>query len=167
MTQHISAKQYNQTIAPSETKDQIALAELLDQVKFNGRPLKWCHVPNEGKRSGKTAAILRMMGLKPGVSDNLIFDSPPAYPLMKGAALELKKLKGGKVSDEQIEWLNYFENNSWVTGVAEGIDEALALLKDWSLTPNCRLCELYLNQHCIPRKKYIENPGVKDCTRLN
>ncbi|NLW47427.1 MAG: hypothetical protein GXY86_08835 [Firmicutes bacterium] len=127
----MSAKEYNQIIAPSETKEQITLAGLLDQVKYNGRKLQWAHVPNEGKRSGKTAKILQMMGLKSGLLDILIFDSPPAYPLMKGAALELKKLKGGKVSPEQIEWLDYFNSNSWVAGVAEGLNEALSLLQDW------------------------------------
>lgn len=50
---------------------------------------------------------------------------------MKGAALELKKLKGGKVSDEQNEWLTYFENNSWVTRVAEGLSQALDFLRNW------------------------------------
>lgn len=127
----MTAEQYNQIVAPSETKEQITLAALLNQIKYNGRKLQWAHVPNEGKRSGKTAKILQMMGLKKGLLDILIFDSPPAYPLMKGAALELKKLKGGKVSPEQIEWLTYFENNSWVAGIAEGLNEALALLRDW------------------------------------
>lgn len=127
----MTAKQYNQVIAPSETKEQITLASLLNQIKYNGRKLQWAHIPNQGKRSGKTAKILEMMGLKKGLFDILIFDSPPAYPLMKGAALELKKIKGGKVSPEQMEWLDYFNSNSWVAGVAEGLNEALALLKDW------------------------------------
>lgn len=127
----MSAKEYNQIIAPSETKEQITLAALLNQINYNDRKLRWAHIPNQGKRSGKTAKILEMMGLKKGLLDILIFDSPPAYPLMKGAALELKKLKGGKASPEQMEWLDYFNSNSWVAGVAEGLNEALKLLKDW------------------------------------
>lgn len=127
----MTAKEYNQTIAPSETKEQITLAALLNQINYNDRKLQWAHVANEGKRSGKTAKILQMMGLKKGLLDILIFDSPPAYPLMKGAALELKKLKGGKVSPEQIEWLDYFNSNSWVAGVAEGLNEAIKLLQEW------------------------------------
>jgi hypothetical protein len=104
---------------------------VIHQINYNGRKLQWAHIPNQGKRSGKTAKILEMMGLKKGLLDILIFDSPPAYPLMKGAALELKKLKGGKVSDEQNEWLTYFENNSWVTGVAESLSQALDFLRNW------------------------------------
>lgn len=127
----MTAKEYNQTVAPSETKEQITLAGLLDQIKYNGRKLYWAAIPNGGKRDKRAAAILKKMGVKPGLSDILIFDSPPNYPLMKGAALELKKLKGGKVSPEQIEWLYYFNSNSWVAGVAEGLNEALSLLQDW------------------------------------
>lgn len=127
----ISARQYNQSIAPSETIEQIAVVKHLDLVKYNGRPLQFTAIPNGGKRDPKTAAILKHMGVKPGVSDILIFDSPPNYPLMKGAALEMKKLKGGTVSDEQKDWLRYFDSNSWVTGVAGGQDEALKLLKEW------------------------------------
>jgi hypothetical protein len=127
----MTAKQYNQVIAPSETKEQIALVGLLNQVKYNGQPLRFAAIPNGGFRNKKNAAILKRMGVRPGVPDILIFDSPPNYPMQKGAALELKKLKGGKLSPEQIEWLDYFKNNSWVTGVAEGLNEALALLRDW------------------------------------
>jgi hypothetical protein len=127
----MTAEQYNQTVAPSETKEQIALAGLLDKIKYNGRKLQWAAIPNGGKRDKRTAAILEKMGVKPGLSDILIFDSPPNYPMQKGAALEMKCQSGGKLSSEQIEWLTYFENNSWVTGVAEGLDEALRFLKDW------------------------------------
>jgi hypothetical protein len=127
----MTAQHYNELIAPSETKEQIALAGFLDQIRYNGRKLQWAAIPNGGKRDKRTAAILKKMGVQSGLSDILIFDSPPNYPLMKGAALELKKLKGGKVSPEQIEWLDYFNSNSWVAGVANGLNEALKLLKDW------------------------------------
>jgi len=127
----LSAKQYNQQIAQSETVEQIAVAELLDRIKYNGRPLRYAAIPNGGKRDKRAAAILQKMGVKPGVSDLLIFDSPPNYPLMKGAALEMKRRVGGKIEREQQDWLNYFEDNSWVTGVAYGQDEALELLRDW------------------------------------
>lgn len=126
-----TAKQYNQTIVLSETKDQITLAGLLDQIKYDGRPLRWIHCPNESKRSVVSGANLKRAGMKKGFPDILIFDSPPAYPLMKGAALELKKLKGGRVFPEQQDWLDYFNLNSWVVGAAKGLDEALAFLRDW------------------------------------
>jgi hypothetical protein len=123
-------KQYRELTQPSETKTQIALAEYLDLIKYEGRPLRWLHIPNEGKRSEKTAAILKKIGLKTGALDILIFDSPPSYPLAKGAAIELKKLTGGKVLDEQQEWLDYFNSNGWVAKVCKGLDEAIEFLRE-------------------------------------
>jgi hypothetical protein len=129
--EHYTAKQYNQSVALSETQEQIAVVKHLDMVKYDGRPLRFSAIPNGGKRDAKTAAILKHMGVKPGVMDLLIFDTPPNYPLMKGAALEMKKRTGGVVSDEQQDWLDYFDKNSWVTGVAHGQDEAIELLREW------------------------------------
>jgi hypothetical protein len=125
---HISSQQYLET--SSEAKDQIALVELLDRIKYNGRPLWYTAIPNGGKRDKRTAAILKLMGVKPGVMDLLIFDTPPSYPISKGAALELKRLKGGITSPEQLDWLDYFNNNSWIARVVNGIDEALEFLNE-------------------------------------
>jgi spore cortex formation protein SpoVR/YcgB (stage V sporulation) len=127
----MTANQYNQSIALSETKEQTPIAQLLDRIKYNGRPLRWTHIPNEGKRTAKTGAILKAKGMKSGLPDIMIFDSPPSAPLMKGAALEMKKRIGGIVSDEQQDWLDYFNANSWVVGVARGQDEALKFLEEW------------------------------------
>lgn len=127
----MTAKEYNQTIAPSETKEQIALVGLLNQVKYNGQPLRFAAIPNGGFRNKKNAAILKRMGVRPGVPDILIFDSPPNYPMQKGAALEMKCLSGGTVSPEQQDWLDYFNSNGWMAGVAKGLDGALALLRNW------------------------------------
>ncbi len=38
--------------------------------------LLFLHVPNEGKRNPKTAALLKSMGMRRGAPDLLIFDSP-------------------------------------------------------------------------------------------
>ncbi len=127
--QRMTARQYQET--SSETKTQIALIQLLNRIKYDSRPLRYAAIPNGGKRDKRGAAILQKMGVKAGLSDILIFDSPPNYPLMKGAALEMKKRIGGVVSDEQQDWLDYFNSNSWVAGVAEGLDEALKYLEDW------------------------------------
>lgn len=129
----MKASEYNNLVS-SETQEQITLADRLNLIKYNGRPLQWFHCPNEGKRSGKMAAILKRMGLKPGVPDIIILDTPPAFPIQKGAVIEMKRREDGKTSPEQEEWLEYFDNNSWVTGVANGIDEALELLKKWGYT---------------------------------
>jgi hypothetical protein len=126
---HISAQEYLET--SSETKDQIALVQYLRQIKYDGHPLRFAAIPNGGKRNKREAAILKMMGVSPGLMDILIFDTPPNYPETKGAAIEMKRLSGGVVSDDQKEWLNYFNNNGWMARVARGINEAIKILRQY------------------------------------
>lgn len=111
---------------PKEEQDQQALAELLDSLR-----LLWCHVPNEGKRKPQYQAKLKRLGLKSGVPDVIIFDPPPNCHNAKGAAMELKRVKGGKLSSNQESWLAELKNNGWKTAVCKGLDEAINKLKEW------------------------------------
>lgn len=128
--QSISVKEYLKQTQPSETKDQITLAAYLDLIKYDNHPLRYTAVPNGGKRDKKTAAILKMMGVRPGVPDILIFDSPPKFQHLKGAAIELKRADGGTVSDEQKDWLEYFHGNGWGAMVGN-LDEVMKALRRW------------------------------------
>ena len=122
--EHMTAAKYNKL--RTETPDQIALAEVLDRIG-----VLWFHVPNEGKRNPITAHLLKLQGLKPGAPDNFIFNPPPNIPHAKGAAIELKRLSGGKVSSEQEKWIFDLMERGWVAMIAEGLDEALNALKKW------------------------------------
>lgn len=61
------------------------------------------HIPNEGKRSKTEGAKLKREGLKDGVSDNCL-------PVRRGKYgslyIELKRIKGSKVSKDQKEWID-------------------------------------------------------------
>ncbi|MFZ2190441.1 MAG: VRR-NUC domain-containing protein [Candidatus Magasanikiibacteriota bacterium] len=58
-------------------------------------------IPNGGARSPATAAKLKATGTKAGVSDMFL---PVARHGFHGLWIELKKLKGGKESQEQKDW---------------------------------------------------------------
>ena len=116
---------------PKEEDDQLALAQLLDSLKYGGRPLQWMHCPNEGKRKPQYIAKLKRLGLKSGFPDVIIFDSPPCDLTFKGAVIELKRVKRGVASDEQRDWINYFFNNQWRAAICHGIDQALEQLRYW------------------------------------
>ena len=113
----------------SESADQKALANLLDTIRINGRPLRWCHIPNEGKRDHLYAIELKRKGVKPGVPDNLIFDSPPRFPKIKGLAIELKRAGGGKTTKYQDDWLEALAQRGWAAVVCHGIDECIKTLE--------------------------------------
>ena len=107
----------------SEAREQVALAMALDRAR-----LRWCHVPNGGRRDRRTAELMRASGLKPGVPDVLIFDAPPALPSARGVALELKA-RTGDLSPEQREWLGALGALGWMTVVAWGAEDATARLR--------------------------------------
>jgi hypothetical protein len=105
----------------TETQETIAVARWLRQ-----RRIFFCHVPNEGARGRREAAILSAMGTRKGIPDLLIFSTTEAAP--KGVAMELKRSVGGKVSDAQEHCLSKFGDIGWHTCVCHGADAAIARL---------------------------------------
>ena len=119
---------------PTEREEQVRLAKLLDKLG-----LLWCAIPNSGHGNyGRQGAIrgarLRAEGLKKGAPDALIFDKPPTprqgNPDCPGLAIELKRVKGGKVGKEQAAWLKALRERGWEAEVCKGFDEALKVLKE-------------------------------------
>ena len=108
----------------TEAQTQRAVANVLDRLN-----ICWCHVPNEGKRDKIAGNMLRAAGLKAGVPDILIFTRPPKFPGFVGCAIELKRAKGGRVSDNQKKWLDKLSNAGWSTSVTHGFEETLNELK--------------------------------------
>jgi hypothetical protein len=61
------------------------------------------------------------------VPDVLIFEPLAGHV---GVAIELKRVKGGKVSPEQERWLGWLRARGWCAFVARGADEAMARLEE-------------------------------------
>ena len=94
-------------LTPTEDQEAFWLASwlTLNRVFF-------IHIPNEGKRSRFAGYKLKRMGLMPGASDFLIFDSPPNFLESKGVAIELKR-KGEKPTDAQAKFLIEMRSRGW------------------------------------------------------
>ena len=120
--------------APSELKWHIALARDLrtKPILKPGWEL-WTHFPAGGKRDGRTAGILELMGTKPGWPD-LLFVSPigPDCPYGKLHGLELKKL-GEDIDPNgtQAQVAAAFRASNLPHAVVDNIDAALATLSGW------------------------------------
>jgi hypothetical protein len=84
----------------------------------------WFHVPNGGWRRKATAAIMKALGVKPGVPDIIITRRAPRAPEARGVAVELKREKGGRTSAEQKAWIAELEADGWIAFVADGWTEA-------------------------------------------
>lgn len=111
---------------PLERQEQAAIAKWLDLALGS---MGWCHVPNGGSRHRVEAARLTGQGVKAGVPDLLIFRRPPFRPEVRGVAIELKRRRGGRVSDEQRAWLTELAAEGWLAMTAHGWDEARAFLE--------------------------------------
>lgn len=108
----------------SEHKLQVAVARILD-----ASGLLWTAVPNGGKRSPITGAILKKEGVKPGVPDVLVFDWTSDNRRW-GLAIELKNGKAGRTSPAQREWMDALRARGWRVEVCRSLDEVLDLLRE-------------------------------------
>jgi hypothetical protein len=101
---------------PLEQEEHLAVAEYLrlKRVFFN-------HSPNEGKRQVQYVVKLKSMGMKTGFPDFFVYEPRGKY---HGLALELKRVKGGRVSDSQKECLSKLAERGYKAVVCKGFDEA-------------------------------------------
>ena len=107
---------------PSEHEEQKVVATWLD-----ARGHLYCAIPNGGKRSKATAAMLRSEGVKRGVPDILIFARANLAPF--GCALEMKRTKGSRMEPDQIWWLDQLAAHGWIPLVGYGAEDAIKQLQ--------------------------------------
>jgi len=116
----------------SEHQEQVAFIHKAKKL-FRSRgeaylvPLLFA-IPNGGRRDARTASSLKMEGVRAGVPD-LFFahPSPSAY----GLFLEMKKVRGGRVSKEQKDMMSCLSDEGYVCKVCKGAKEAVKVLEDY------------------------------------
>lgn len=85
-------------------------------------------IPNGGWRSRLTAARLKAEGASPGVPDLFI----PAW----NTWVEMKRSKGGRLSDKQKDWRQYLLSIGHTFILANGKQEAIDAIKERSHGPD-------------------------------
>jgi VRR-NUC domain len=73
-------------------------------------------IPNGGYRSTSQAALLKATGVSAGVPDLFI----PEWKLW----IEMKRIKGGTVSQDQKDWIKYLNDIGHTAIVCKGFEEA-------------------------------------------
>ena len=73
-------------------------------------------IPNGGARSKATAGRLKAEGVASGVPDLFV----PAWRLW----VEMKRVKGGSLSAEQKDWIQYLESVNYRCIVGKGAEDA-------------------------------------------
>ena len=97
-------------------------SEHLEQVEFVAwfrktyKGVRIFAIPNGGARSGAQGMALKSEGVVKGVPDLFI----PEFRLF----IEMKNSKGGQVSIEQKDWIEYLNNCGYIATVCNGFDNA-------------------------------------------
>lgn len=105
-----------------EDNFQISVARYLDALG-----VLWFHVPNGGHRNKVTGAILKAMGVKPGVSDCLILEARKGFA---GFAIELK-VGRNDTSDNQKAFIENLQKRNWRVLVSWSLDEVIAEVDEY------------------------------------
>lgn len=94
--------------------------------------LRWLHhIPNGGKRGKVEAAILKMIGVKRGVSD---ISLPVPRGGYNGLYIEMKAA-GGKKDPEQKEFISFVKAQGYYADFCWSGDEAIALIEAYIKLP--------------------------------
>ena len=86
------------------------------------------HIPNEGKRSVVMGAKLKAEGMRPGTPDYFLALPRPPH---SGLWIELKRKKGGTLSDNQRDMLAMLEGQRYATDVCYGADQAITAIREY------------------------------------
>jgi hypothetical protein len=113
----------------SEDSFQITVADLLR--RYAPPSVIWFHTPNAGKRSKRTGARLKKMGMRPGVADIVIATSTGTL------FLELKDGAKGRKREGQVQFAADCEAAGIPYAVARDVEQAASILHGWgALTIN-------------------------------
>lgn len=113
----------------SEAEEQRILFQWIEYSKEVHPELKYCyHIPNGGSRNRIEAHNLKLEGVKAGVPDICL---PVPCGDYHGLYIELKRTKGGVVSDAQKEWIEMLNDRGYLAVVANGANEAIKVISDY------------------------------------
>ena len=113
-------------LTPKESEEQRMLMEWAEWGKGSRPGLELLfHIPNGGARNPIEARHLKEQGVKAGVPDLFL---PVARGGYHGLFIELKRKRGGKVSDEQASWIVQLNQKGYLAVVCAGWEEAARMI---------------------------------------
>ncbi|CAB4139908.1 VRR-NUC domain containing protein [uncultured Caudovirales phage] len=113
----------DETRIPTEHEEQ---REFVCWFKQTYKGVRIFAIPNGGLRGRAAAGKLKAEGVSAGVPDLHI----PAWSLW----VEMKRQKGGVVSAEQKDWINYLSSIGHICIVAKGFEAAKAAIIEFCET---------------------------------
>lgn len=105
---------------PTEAQEQITLFSWAAVQAIPELALLY-HIPNGGSRHKAEAARLRAEGVRSGVPDLCL---PVPRGGCHGLYIELKRLRGGRLSEQQRAWLDALGKQGYAVAVCKGWEDA-------------------------------------------
>jgi VRR-NUC domain len=111
------------SLQATEAQEQVRAATWLFK-----KDILFYHVPNGGRRDYLEGAKFKRMGVKAGVPDICIPLPRKGY---HGLYIELKRAKGGSLSESQQEWRDALTREGYCWYEAKGADELIAFVENY------------------------------------
>ena len=125
----ISAQWINASPTPTEAVEQERLYRWAEENSIRWPELtSMYHIPNEGKRSRVTGGRLKRQGLKKGAPDNCL---PVARCGCHALYIELKRMKDGRPTKDQLDWIDRLTRQGNMALVCEGWERAAQVIEDY------------------------------------
>ena len=105
---------------PTEAQEQVTLFSWAAVQAIPELALLY-HIPNGGSRHKAEAARLRADGVRAGVPDLCL---PVPRGGCHGLYIELKRLRGGRLSEQQRAWLDALGKQGYAVAVCKGWEDA-------------------------------------------
>lgn len=114
-------------LIPTEDQEQTKFVTWMTKLG-----IRFYAIPNGGRRTYLEAVKFKRCGVQAGVPDICI---PIPKEHYHGLYIELKRKKGGRVSEQQVSWITFLKAQGYYACVAEGFEEAKAIVTEYfSLT---------------------------------
>ena len=114
---------------PTESQEQTAVFNWAAVMVRKWPELRLLHhIPNGGSRNAREAHNLRMQGVKAGIPDIFL---PVARGGWHGLYIEMKRRKGGRLSDEQAAMLEALREQGYCAWVCKGANDAIELITEY------------------------------------
>ncbi len=115
---------------PTEHEEQAALIEWwhLASRKHEIPEHLLFAIPNGGMRQKATAALLKSEGVRAGAPDLMLAVPRGGY---HGLFIELKRIRNGRVTPDQREFLTDLQKREYCVRVAKGFNDAKTIIEDY------------------------------------
>ena len=110
-------------LSPTEDQEQTVLVNWLDR-----RHIPFYHVPNGGQRNALEGAKFKRLGVRAGVPDICVCRANKTH---HGLYIELKRLQGGRLTENQSYWQRLLEREGYKWVLALGAADAIKAVEEY------------------------------------